>query len=362
MMSVMSRADVIERAGLAAAAAAALALAVPTVRALRRHADAVRRVAPELRSTALLRPSTVSNRALLAHRRHRRPATAALPPGVQRHGVRLARAGGPELELDLYSPTTRPAPTGALVWMHGGGLVMGTTRHADAWCARVADELGVLVVSVGYRLAPDHPYPAAIDDCHDALTWVHREASGLGVDTARVAIGGDSAGGGLAASLAQRAHDTGLPVRLQVLVYPMLDDRTVTRVRAERTWAVLWTPPSNRFGWSSYLGHAPGEDETRPYAVPARRPDLAGLAPAWIGVGSLDLFHDEDVAYAERLRAAGVPVDLHVVPGMYHAADDVVPDAPQSVRLRGSALAALADALRDPAPGPTDDRASVSEQ
>ncbi len=362
MMSAMSRADVIQRAGVAAAAAAALALAVPAVRALRRHADAVRRVTPELRSTALLRPSTVSNRALLAQHRRRRPTTAALPRGIERHGVRLARAGGPELELDLYSPTTRPAPTGALVWMHGGGLVMGTTRHADPWCARVADELGVLVVSVGYRLAPDHPYPAAIDDCHDALTWVHREASGLGVDTARVAIGGDSAGGGLAASLAQRAHDTGLPVRLQVLVYPMLDDRTVTRVRADSTWAVLWTPPSNRFGWSSYLGHAPGEDETRPYAVPARRPDLAGLAPAWIGVGSLDLFHDEDVAYAERLRAAGVPVDLHVVPGMYHAADDVVPDAPQSVQLRGSALAALADALRDPAPGPTDDRASVSEQ
>lgn len=189
-------------------------------------------------------------------------------------------------------------------------------------CAHYARELGILVVGVDYRLAPEHPFPAALDDCYAALRWLHDRAEQLGVDPARIAVGGASAGGGLAAGLAQRAHDLAeVPVALQVLTYPMLDDRTVLRRDHAGRGRILWTPASNRYGWTSYLGHPPGAAEPPPYAVPARRADLAGLPPAWIGVGELDLFHDEDVEYARRLEAAGVPVTLHVEPGMYHAAE-----------------------------------------
>ncbi|WP_024442685.1 MULTISPECIES: alpha/beta hydrolase [unclassified Mycobacterium] len=215
--------------------------------------------------------------------------------------------------IRVFRPPNRTAdPAPALLWIHGGGYVIGTAAQDDRLCRRFSTELGATVASVDYRLAPQNPYPAALEDCWAALT---RLAELPGVDPARIAIGGASAGGGLAAALAQLAADRGevSPV-LQLLVYPMLDDRSAA-LPANRSYR-LWNPRSNLFGWTAYLG-----DTDPQIAVPARRADLSGLAPAWIGVGTFDLFHDEDLAYAERLRQAGVPCEVETVPGAFHGFD-----------------------------------------
>ena len=221
----------------------------------------------------------------------------------------LTLASGVGVRLFRPADVTGPGP--ALLWMHGGGYVLGNAAQDDTVCRRFARDLGATVASVDYRLAPEHPYPTPVEDCYSALTWL----AGLpAVDPARVAIGGASAGGGLTAALAFLARDRGTPVAAQLLVYPMLDDRS-TAGPANPGYR-LWNQSSNRFGWESYLG-----DADRAVAVPARRTDLRGLPPAWIGVGTLDLFHDEDLAYAERLRAAGVPCEVEVVPGAFHGFD-----------------------------------------
>jgi acetyl esterase/lipase len=218
----------------------------------------------------------------------------------------------------LFRPVGVPEPAPALLWMHGGGYVLGTAQQDDRLCRGFSRRLGITVASVEYRLAPEHPYPAPLDDCYSALTWL----AGLpAVDPGRVAIGGASAGGGLAAALALLARDRGevTPI-FQLLVYPMLDDRS--SLTAENPNYRLWNTRSNHFGWTAYLGDADPQ-----IAVPGRRDDLSGLAPAWIGVGTHDLFHDEDLAYAERLRAAGVPCQVEVVPGAFHGFNLWVPKA-----------------------------------
>ncbi|WP_197971724.1 alpha/beta hydrolase [Tessaracoccus lapidicaptus] len=204
--------------------------------------------------------------------------------------------------------------------------------------------MGLVVATVDYRLAPEHPFPAALDDCMTALRWLHDNAARFGVDPARIAVGGESAGGGLAAMVAQRAHDEGLPVASQVLVYPMLDDRTALRDPGHRG-EFVWTPSYNRQAWEWFLGHPVRQEESRPYAAAARRGDLTGLPPAWIGVGELDLFHDEDVDYARRLEEAGVQVEPVVVPGMAHVMD-MLP-APSMRAFRDSWLRALRAGLAD---------------
>ncbi len=237
----------------------------------------------------------------------------------------------------IFRPPNRPAdPAPALLWIHGGGYVIGTAAQDDRLCRRFSAELGATVASVDYRLAPQNPYPAALEDCWAALT---RLAELSGVDPARIAIGGASAGGGLAAALAQWAADRGeiSPV-LQLLVYPMLDDRSAA-LPAKRSYR-LWNPRSNLFGWSAYLGDADPQ-----VAVPARRADLSGLAPAWIGVGTLDLFHNEDLAYAERLRQAGVPCEVETVPGAFHGFDLLKPKAGVSQAFFASQCASLRNAF-----------------
>ena len=233
----------------------------------------------------------------------------------------------------LFRPAGATGLTPALVWIHGGGYVIGKAQQDDALCRRFSTRLGVTVASVDYRLAPEHPYPAPLEDCYSALIWL----AGLNaVDSRRVAIGGASAGGGLAAALAQLAHDRAeVTPAFQLLVYPMLDDRSAAS--ADNPNYRLWTPRSNRFGWAAYLGNADPQ-----VAVPARRTDLSGLPPAWIGVGTNDLFHDEDLAYAERLRAAGVSCDVEVVPGAFHGFDGWTPKAAVSRRF----FDAQCDALR----------------
>jgi len=229
-------------------------------------------------------------------------------------GVRLFRAAG----------VAEQAP--ALLWIHGGGYVIGSAQQDDAVCRRFSRKLGITVASVDYRLAPEHPYPAPLEDCYSALTWL----AGLpAVDPDRVAIGGASAGGGLTAALALLTRDRGdIKLAFQLLVYPMLDDRSSTAfgVPANPNYR-LWSPRANQFGWAAYLGNADPE-----VAVPARHDDLSRLPPAWMGVGTNDLFHDEDLAYAERLKDAGVPCEVEVVPGAFHGFDHVVPKAQVSQR------------------------------
>ena len=224
----------------------------------------------------------------------------------------------------VYMPRAASTPVPGLLWIHGGGLVIGTPQQDDALSIRLARTLGIVVVAPAYRLAPEHAAPAALDDLTATWRAVLSSPERYGIDPGRMAVGGGSAGGGLAAALAQRLHDAGgfEPV-FQLLVYPMLDDRTVLRTDIDTRHHRFWPPSSNRFGWESYTGVPAGSAEVPPYSVPARRDDLSGLPPAWIGVGTLDLFHDEDVAYAERLRAAGVECELVEVPGVFHGFDAI---------------------------------------
>ena len=236
----------------------------------------------------------------------------------------------------LHRPAGVDQPGPALLWLHGGGYIIGTAQQDDALCRRFTRELGITVAAVDYRLAPEHPYPAPLEDCYAALTWLARLPA---VDKARVAIGGASAGGGLAAALALLAHDRGeVTPALQLLAYPMLDDRSGSR--PDNPKYRLWSPKSNRFGWKAYLGTADPK-----VAVPARRDDLGGLPPAWIGVGTNDLFHDEDVDYAGRLTAAGVPCRVEVVNGAFHGFDQMVPKAGVSQSFFASQCASLRTAL-----------------
>jgi acetyl esterase/lipase len=238
----------------------------------------------------------------------------------------------------LYRPTAAAAPTAALLWIHGGGYLLGSPEQDDALCRRYVQRLGIVVAAARYRLAPEHPYPIPLQDCYQVLTWL----AGLpGVDADRIAIGGARAGGGLAAALGFLARDRGevSPV-LQVLSYPMLDDRTVGP-ELDKPGFRLWNTRSNRFGWTSYLG---GADPA--VAVPARRTDLAGLAPAWLGVGTLDLFCAEDLAYAARLNAAGVECEVHEVPGAFHGFDGLAPKAAVSQAYFDSTCASLRRALK----------------
>ncbi|GAA0953479.1 alpha/beta hydrolase [Actinocorallia libanotica] len=244
----------------------------------------------------------------------RRPPEGAVPVAIT-----------PEVGVDVYgrSAAGKTGRRPALLWIHGGGMVIGNARQDSAFCARVARELDVIVASVEYRLAPDHPYPAPLEDCYTALSWL---ASQPDVDTDRIAIGGASAGGGLTAGLALLARDRAeIRPTFQLLVYPMLDDRTTVRTDVDESRLRVWSPANNRFGWQSYLGPhlTPGQPDGVPHpAAPARAEDLTGLPPAWIGVGTNDLFHDEDLDYAARLQKAGVPCELHVVPGAYHGFDN----------------------------------------
>jgi len=206
-----------------------------------------------------------------------------------------------------------------MLWIHGGGLVFGSACQDDRLCSETAGELGITIVSVEYRLAPEAPFPAALDDATAAWDWIGQHGATLGIDPTRVFLAGESAGGGIAASLAQRLHDTAerQPVG-QWLFAPMLDDRTASRSELDVIDHPVWNNSANRFGWASYLGVAGGCAVAPEYAVPARRTDLTGLAPVWLCTGDIELFHDEIADYARRLAEAGVLVELEVVEGAAH--------------------------------------------
>lgn len=273
---------------------------------------------------------------------------AGMPPRRPPADVRIHNSfiPGPEqatkIRLRIYQPIAQTAPTPALLWLHGGGYLIGKPEIDERWSIDYARRGGLTVVSVDYRLAPKHPFPAALHDSYTALQWIVTHAQELGVDARRIALGGESAGGGLAAALAQLAHDRQeiQPV-FQLLVYPMLDDRTALRTDLDDRHNVAWSQQSNRYGWESYLGSPCGSATVPAYAVPARRADLSGLSPAWIGVGDLDLFHDESAAYAQNLQECGVACELVVVPGAFHGFDVLAPNTTLVQDFRQSQINAL---------------------
>lgn len=247
-----------------------------------------------------------------------------------------------KLRLRIYRPQRPPTPAPALLWIHGGGYIIGRPEIGDPFLFQAAHELGILILSIDYRLAPEHPFPTPLEDCYSALKWIHTHAQLLNIDPRRIAIGGESAGGGLAAALAQLAHDRAeLKPIFQMLVYPMLDDRTCLRPDPANKALMTWSPESNLFGWEAYLGQKCGSESLPPYAVPARRGDLGGLPPAWICSGTLDLFFEEDAAYADRLKNSGVDCEWVVIPGAYHGFDFFGPRLKFVQDFRKSQIAAL---------------------
>ena len=211
----------------------------------------------------------------------------------------------------------------ALLHMHGGGFTSGSARGSLGGLLKTCQDVDCVGVSVEYRLAPETTYLGSVEDNYAALKWLHGNARTLGVDPARIAVMGESAGGGHAALLAIAARDRGeIPIAFQCLIYPMLDDRTgTTRKVPAHIGRLLWTPMANRFGWQCFLGRTPGLPSGPIDGVPARVQSLKGLPPTFIGVGSIDLFVDEDVDYAQRLNAAGITTELIVVPGAFHGFD-----------------------------------------
>jgi acetyl esterase/lipase len=258
----------------------------------------------------------------------------------------LGPPGAPDVPVRVYRPGARQDSLPALLWIHGGGYVLGSIEYEDPMCSRLAAEGECTVVAVDYRLAPEHPFPAALEDCYVALKWMTESARESGIDPGRIAVGGASAGGGLAAGLALLSRDRGgLDVVFQLLVYPMLDDCNVAPACDMQPDTLFWTRSNNLIAWRSYLGREPGEEGISCYASACRASDLTGLPPAYIAVGDQDLFAVEDIDYARRLIEAGVPTELHVYPGGCHGFDMLAPEAGISVRFAADLTRALRRAL-----------------
>ncbi len=236
--------------------------------------------------------------------------------------VLQGKEGTPELRALLQRPATA-GPHSAILNLHGGGFVAGTAAREEGPMQTLCAALDAVILSVEYRLAPEHPYPAALDDAWTGLIWLHERAAELNIDVAQIAVRGVSAGGGIAAGLALSARDHhGPKIAVLSLVYPMLDDRTTSHPTAGRH---VWPVEANRFGWASYLG---GMARVPIYAAPARSDDLADLPPTFIATGSIDLFVDENIRFAQQLMRAGVATELHVYPGAYHGFVLITTSAP----------------------------------
>jgi len=311
-------------------------------------------IAPELLPALEAMPQLELNDEFIAFLRSgaAMPSGFAPPPlSAEQQAVRLEERfvpglnGAPDVRVLVYTPPGEAtAPRPAFLHLHGGGYMLGSADINDGSNRSLAHELGCVVVSVDYRLAPETRFPGAVEDAYAALTWLHAEAATLGVDRGRIAVGGESAGGGHAAALAIYARDRGeIPILFQSLDSPMLDDRTGSTSDPHPCCGeFVWPPANNRFGWRALLGIEPGGPDTPYGAAPARVADLAGLPPAFILVGGLDLFLEEDMEYARRLIRAGVPAELHVIPGAFHgfgAAGLAAPQVQTALRLRREALA-----------------------
>jgi triacylglycerol lipase len=296
---------------------------------------------PEIREALKSIPTTgaLTSELLPVMRSQRMAAMAAvqLSDNVERTDFTVpGAAGDPDVVLRVHRPKGVAGKLPCVYSMHGGGYVLGTYAMDDLRFDRWCQEMPCVGVSVEYRLAPETAYPGPLEDCYAGLKWTYENAEMLGIDTAKLGISGASAGGGLAAGLALLARDRGeIPLAFQLLIYPMIDDTITT---PSSSWEVpIWPPKSNHFGWGAYLGKLKGGDVPI-YAAASRAKDLSGLPPAFLMVGTLDGFLDEDISYAQRLMQAGVPTELHVFPGGPHGFDGILP---------GTALARKARATTD---------------
>jgi acetyl esterase/lipase len=280
-------------------------------------------------------------RAMVAGMLEAMAAEAPPFPGVDTQGLN-AEHDGVCIDVRLYKPESIGADAPALLWMHPGGYVIGSIGLDDLLCRQIAKAVGCRVVSVEYRLAPENPYPAALDDCFAALQWMHNEFAALGIDRSRIAVGGGSAGGGLAAALALRARDSGdARICFQMLIYPSINDRNVEQVSENVPENLFWSRENSLIGWQSYLGNKFGTNDVPALAAPIRAEDLSGLPPAHIAVGALDMFVADCLEYAGRLNDAGVETGLIVYPGAFHAFDAFAPAAEISQRMVADRNAAL---------------------
>lgn len=331
--------------GLAGAALAAFLL--PQAAAGRTD-DPLAYVNPELRlmAKAILRGQDAAGR---PSSQPARPVTAPpVPKGVDERQV-PGNHGQPPVTVYVVNPSsTNAAPRGAILYIHGGGFIGGDARDNLRALQVLATRLDCMIASVQYRLAPATRFPGALEDNYAALKWLHANAVALGIDPARIAVMGESAGGGHAAMLTIAARDRGeVPVAFQALVYPMLDDRTGSaRPVAPTIGTLVWRVADNRKGWSALLGQPAGGRRVPAGSVPARVADLSRLPPTFIGVGSIDLFAEEDIDFARRLVGAGVPTELLVVPGAFHGFQLIAPKATVSQQFNGALEAALARALK----------------
>ena len=269
--------------------------------------------------------------------------TADLPPNpnVVLEDRIIAGPGG-DLPIRIYTPAQGSGPRAGVLYIHGGGMVLGNLETDHLSAVMLCETLGVVLVSVDYRLAPEHPAPAAIDDCFAALVWMAQNAESLGVKSDRLCVYGGSAGGGLAiaTALMTRDHD-GPSLHFVMAPYPMIDDRHETASSKQITDVGIWDRAGNVEAWDWYLGGQPATQ----YSAPARAMDLSGLPSMYIDVGDVDMFHDEDVEFVGRLKAAGVPVEFHVHPGSYHASEVFAPMAALSAKIWGLRIAAMQKAI-----------------
>ncbi len=263
--------------------------------------------------------------------------------GVTREAVTITSADGYGIPCLLYLPPRSASPAPGYVHIHGGGYITGSPEGSDIGNIAVCSKLGATVLSVGYRLAPEHPIPAPLDDCYAGLAWLHENAESLGIDRSRIAIGGESAGGGLAAALAIKARDAGeYAVCHQHLTYPMLDNLTGSEAQPgdPLTGEFVWTRARNQYGWKSYLG---GAAPVAPQ-VPSRVESYEGLPHTWMFTAGLDLFRDENIDYARNLMQAGVAVELQVFESACHGFQ-LLPGTRLGARYVREHMAALARGL-----------------
>lgn len=324
--------------------------------------DPMMLVAPEFREVAARLAAQAADApprtaASIPQIRRAMPITDTVPLADVDHFMRRlpGRAGDPDVPVHAINARAgdrRPA----ILHTHGGGHIAGSAADEIRRMQLLARQLDCVIVTIDYRLSPEVTFEASTEDNYAGLRWLHTHADELGVDTARIALLGESAGGTHAALLAAMALDRGeYPIAFQCLIYPMLDDRTgTTRPAPPHIGCYAWTPEENRLGWACFLGTAPGGEAVPSAAVPSRRRDLRGLPPAFIGTGAIDLFVLENIAYASRLIEAGVATELLVIPGGYHGFDIFVPDCAASRRFERAKLDALRRGLgiarREPEP------------
>lgn len=233
--------------------------------------------------------------------------------------------GTSDITARLYTPRNISGKKPGMLWIHGGGYIMGDLDVDDHNIRQMGVNTGCVILSTNYRLAPENPFPAPVEDCYASLKWMVENSESIGVDKSRIAIGGGSAGGGLAAGLAIMTRDRGeIEIVFQLLIYPMIDDRNITPSSHTITDPRTWDREKNIFAWKAYLGDSAEDGNVSPYAAASRAEDISGLPPAYIAVGELDLFLDEDLEYAQRLLQAGVSTELHVYPGATHGFDSIL--------------------------------------